>query len=1030
MSRYSIFALIILTLCEPLVTGLVAQDLPRSQPDLKQAMNLAGQNLTRILSSEHDQLPNFWLRVYEDYSVDHMFFLPGHNLGRWWDAMLRLENATGFAMPADVEQVMLKNTQRFFDNKDHLCLRPLDMPRVDGEIFDFHSPREWLLALNALIEYRKSNWAAQKARDMLASIERLLHPTESWHRDPGAGIWNFAAAHRYEEAGRPDLQPPWGLSAIVSHGRLIEALVEHYRLTGSPRALDLADRFARYHLTETTRPDGRYHGRWDATEDPYVMRGHTHSYLTTLRGLVLYGELVGDHRYIDAVVKTYRRTVSQIVKRSGFVSHDLGKDKADLGEVASAGDAAQIALWLATRHGYTEFLDDVERFVRSRLLPSQITESPPLTKRNADGSPLDPRERIVGAIGGLHRTPHGGKQSVTDVTAAALHTLLDVYHHIAVVRRDALHVNFHLDYEDENVKVESVRAERATVTMDVRNSQNLFVRVPRWTAASAVQLLVNGEAIEKHKIGDFFFVSSDRLPARVTLQYDLPIRKESETTDGVEYKLTWRGDEVIAILPNTTFYPFYPSDNEPPPPLPEVDPVTLVAQPFDLNQVRLLDGPLRAVIERNRKWLLDLDVDRMLHNFRVTAGPPSSAKPMTGWEDPGHILRGSFVGHYLTACTILFASEGDAELKRRAEALVAGLAECQEALQSGYLSAFPETFFDDIEAGEPGRVGISRVSWYVVHKVMLGLLDVHIGFQNQQALEILERMASWASWRMGRLTDAHTQELLNIEHGGMLELLLKLYRVTKNPDHLATAQRFEHRRIFDPLARGEDKILVHLHGNSTVPKILGAASRYELTSNPRDRKIAEYFWNQIVHTRSYVTGGSTNREHWPEPYKLAGELSYSTAESCVPYNVLKLTRHLFTWKPEASYFDVYENTLLNHILAAQNPEDGRMLWYLPLASGYWKNYPSEIYLCCTGTLTESYGKLGDSVFFWDDRGLYVNLFVPSELDWSEKGILVRQETDFPRADSTKLTLRLKQETQLSLRIRIPEWTRNAVVRVN
>jgi DUF1680 family protein len=362
--------------------------------------------------------------------------------------------------------------------------------------------------------------------------------------------------------------------------------------------------------------------------------------------------------------------------------------------------------------------------------------------------------------------------------------------------------------------------------------------------------------------------------------------------------------------------------------------------------------------------------------------------------------------------------------------MVKSLAECQSALGSGYLSAFPETFFDDIEAGEPGRVGISRVSWYVVHKVMQGLLDVHRRFQDKKALQVLERMATWASRRVGRLTEKHMQELLNIEHGGMLELLVDLYTLTSNPDHLALAQKFEHRRIFDPLARREDKVLVHLHGNSTVPKILGAAKRYEITGAPRDRTIAEFFWQQIVHTRSYATGGSTNYEHWPEPDQLAHELSPTTAESCVPYNILKLTRHLFSWNPDPSYFDVYENTLLNHILAAQNPDDGSMMWYLPLATGYWKSFPSEIFLCCTGTLSESYAKLGESIYFHDERGLFVNLFAASVLDWREKGLRLRQETSFPNEDSSRLVFDLDRPVDLAVRLRIPDWTRGARVRLN
>ena len=1025
-----------------LCLGLFTQSAPagpRTQIDLEQSMKLAGKNLVHALSPKEGHLPNFWIRVHGDYSAEIQFFWPGHNIGRWWDALLRLENATDFRIPADAEQAMLKNIQRFFDNPDTLCLRPLDMPRIDGELLDFHSLRESFLALTGLIRYRDSAWARETAGRMLKSLDRILYPHESWMANPGAGIWDVEKTHRHESAGRPSLQPPWGLSAIVSFGRLIEPLIEYYQLIGDPLALELADRFARYHLSETTRPDGRYHGRWDATEDPYVMRGHTHSYLNSLRGVLIYGEFVGRRDCIDAVVKTYRRTIPKIVKRSGYACHDLGKDGADQGEAASTGDAAQIALWLATRHGYTEFLDDVERIVRSRLIPSQVTESPPLTARNADGSTFDARERIMGALGGLHRSPHGGKQSVTDVTSAILHTLIDVYHHIATRKGNTLTVNLHLDYEDDNVRIQSVRAEAATVTVDVKNSDNLLLRVPRWAPSHSVRLRLNGKPIGQKKMGDFLFVASEHFPARVELSFATPVRKEVEATDGVDYTLTWRGDEIIGVSPNTSFYPFYPTGEK----IEEItasgaasrgvaigkrSPVVLRARAFELDRVELHDGPFKRALETGRAWLVERDVDRLLHNFRVTAGLPSSAKPMTGWEDPGHILRGSFVGHYLTTCALMVKSTGDAEFRRRGLALVQGLAACQQ--DSGYLAAFPETFFDDIEAGEPGRVGISRVSWYVVHKIMQGLLDVHRHCGDAQALEILEGMAGWAVRRVGRLSEDHMQEVLDIEHGGMLEVLVDLYQLTKKPEYLALSQRFEHRRIFEPLARRQDNVLVHLHGNSTVPKILGAARRYELAGDPDDRTVAEFFWHQIAHTRSYATGGSTNHEHWPRPYQLGEELSVATAESCVPYNMLKLTRHLFSWNPDPRYFDFYENTLLNHILAAQNPEDGTVMWYLPLASGYWKSFPSEVFLCCTGTLCESYAKLGESIYFHNDAALFVNLFASSELDWSEKGLRLRQETRFPETDSTRLVLELDQALELSIHLRIPAWASGGSVRLN
>ena len=129
--------------------------------------------------------------------------------------------------------------------------------------------------------------------------------------------------------------------------------------------------------------------------------------------------------------------------------------------------------------------------------------------------------------------------------------------------------------------------------------------------------------------------------------------------------------------------------------------VPLKAAPFRLDQVQLLDGPFRHARDLDREYLLSLDPDRLLHNFRATAGLPSSAKPLGGWEEPNSEVRGHFVGHYLSACALLVQATGDVQLKTKADYLVAELAKCQEKMGNGYLSAYPESFIDRVETGKP-----------------------------------------------------------------------------------------------------------------------------------------------------------------------------------------------------------------------------------------------------------------------------------------------------------------------------------------
>jgi DUF1680 family protein len=454
------------------------------------------------------------------------------------------------------------------------------------------------------------------------------------------------------------------------------------------------------------------------------------------------------------------------------------------------------------------------------------------------------------------------------------------------------------------------------------------------------------------------------------------------------------------------------------------------AQPFDLKQVRLLDGPFKDAMERDRKYLHELSSDRLLHMFRVNAGLPSSAEPLGGWEKPDCELRGHTMGHYLSACALMYASTGDEKLKAKADAIVAELAKCQKALgQSGYLSAFPETWFDRVEAGKP-----VWAPYYTLHKIYAGLLEMYIHCGNQQALEVAEKMAAWNKTRLEKLDEAHMQRMLNgTEQGGMNEALANLYAVTGNADYLQMSDRFNEDHYIEPLLRGEDRLKGE-HVNSFIPNIIGSARQFELTGDPNDRRIADYFWSEVVGHRCYCTGGTSNEEHWrTDPDQLASELGDHTQETCCTYNMLKLTRHLFSWTTDVQYADYYERALYNSILSTQNPQTGMMMYFVPLATGRWKtfNKPFDAFWCCTGTGMENHAKYGDSIYFHNGQTLFVSLFIPSELNWSQQNVRIRQETDFPEKDSTTLTVQTKKPTKLDIRIRIPYWAKQgAMLKIN
>lgn len=457
-------------------------------------------------------------------------------------------------------------------------------------------------------------------------------------------------------------------------------------------------------------------------------------------------------------------------------------------------------------------------------------------------------------------------------------------------------------------------------------------------------------------------------------------------------------------------------------------PITPLVHPFDLSQVRLRPGPVLDALLANRRFLMAQDPDRLLHTFRVTAGLPTTAEPLGGWEAPMNELRGHYTGHYLSALALMQASLGDAALKTRGDMIVAELATCQHALGNGYLSAFPEEFFDRLRDGKP-----VWAPFYTLHKIMAGLLDMHTLAGSAQALDVLQGMARWTARWVQPLSDAAMQRVLSREYGGMNELMYNLSALTNNDYYAWVAHRFDHEQFFAPLADGRDE-LKGLHANTNIPKVIGAARRYELTGEVRYRHIAEFFWRQVTTQRAYCTGGTSNGESWnTDPGVLSTELSGETQEDCTTYNMLKLTRHIFAWTGDPACADFYERALWNGILGSQHPRDGEKLYYVNLASGLWKLFgtPGADYWCCTGTMSEAFAKLGDSIYFHDDNGIYVNLFIASDLDWRERGVRLVQETRFPEAEGTTLTVRTTKPQRFALRVRVPYWaTRGGTATLN
>lgn len=461
---------------------------------------------------------------------------------------------------------------------------------------------------------------------------------------------------------------------------------------------------------------------------------------------------------------------------------------------------------------------------------------------------------------------------------------------------------------------------------------------------------------------------------------------------------------------------------------------TLRAEPFDLSQVKLLDGPFRNAMERNEAWLLSLEPDRFLAWFRKEAGLEPKADVYGGWESQG--VAGQSLGHYLAALAMQHRATGDARFKERVDHVVAELAACQAAHGDGYVAAIPEgrRIFEEISRGDIRSAGFDLnggwVPWYTMDKLFAGLIQAHLVAGNQQALDVVVRLADWAYQTTRDLTGEQWQRMLACEFGGMSHSLADLYAVTGNPVHLELAKKFHHQAVLAPLAERRDQ-LAGLHANTQVPKMRGAARIHELTGDPVYRTIATFFWDRVVHHHTYVNGGNSADEHFGPPDQLSKRM-HDTTETCNTYNMLRLTRHLFSWEPRAELMDFYERALVNHILASQHPKTGMVKYKGFLDMPARKNFSHAIdsWWCCVGTGLENHTKHGESIYFHSGDSLFVNLFIASELEWPEKGVVLRQETAFPAEEGTRLRFSSDEPVDLKIRLRRPFWCKEMQVSIN
>jgi uncharacterized protein len=471
---------------------------------------------------------------------------------------------------------------------------------------------------------------------------------------------------------------------------------------------------------------------------------------------------------------------------------------------------------------------------------------------------------------------------------------------------------------------------------------------------------------------------------------------------------------------------------------------TIKLNPLPLNHVRLTGGPLKAAQDADAKYLLELEPDRMLAFLRQRAGLKPKAAGYGGWDGPGRNLTGHIAGHYLSAISLMWAATGDSRFKERADYIVDQLKEIQKAQGDGYIGALEDgqgadgkQRFVDLSNGiiQSGGFDLNGLwsPWYVQHKLFAGLRDAYRFTDNANALQVETKFAEWVEKILARLNDEQLQRMLGTEFGGMNEVLTELYADTADKRWLVLADKFHQKAIIDPLSENKD-VIAHTHGNTQVPKLYGELIRYVYTGNQADEDSAKFFWDRVVNHYTFATGGHGKNEYFGEPDKLNDMVDGRTAETCNVYNMLKMTRTLFSVEPDIRYADFHERALFNHILASQDTGDGTVAYMLPVGRGVQHEYQRmfDDFTCCVGTGMESHALHGAGLYYYKgSEEFWIGLYAPSIAKWDSAGVEMEMITDFPIGNSASMKIRTKVPKKFTLALRRPYWAGDGFsVRVN
>src|SRR5476651_2344102 len=452
---------------------------------------------------------------------------------------------------------------------------------------------------------------------------------------------------------------------------------------------------------------------------------------------------------------------------------------------------------------------------------------------------------------------------------------------------------------------------------------------------------------------------------------------------------------------------------------------------FPLQDVKLLPGMFKDAEYTDLRYMMALKPDRLLAPYLREAGLKPKAESYTNWENTG--LDGHIGGHYLSALAMMYASTGDQQMHDRLDYMIAELKRCQDANGNGYVGGVPgsKALWTAVMAGDVKAIAKKWVPLYNIHKTIAGIRDAYVYAGNATAKTMLIKFADWFVQLSTSLTPQKMQEMLQTEHGGVNEVLADVYGLTGDKKYLTAAYSFSHQAILLPLEKDQDK-LNNLHANTQISKIIGFKRIADLDGDTAYNHAAQFFWNTVVTHRTVAIGGNSVREHFNPSNDFSSMMTTEQGpETCNSYNMLKLTEALYLSDPKGSYMDFYERALYNHILSTEHPDKGGFVYFTPMRAGHYRVYsqPETSMWCCVGSGMENHAKYGKLIYTHNENNLFVNLFIPSQLKWQQRGLVLTQQTSFPETEKTFITITDVRQGAFALNIRYPVWVKAGALKV-